>query len=123
VRRFLQAWTAPKAEVLRGFLSDDAVWVDGPQGVRRGADVIVDELTRQLSVGREPTLVIDTLVANGSTVMVEWRGSFTLGDSSISTSVMAAFEIDANGRIHQMRESYDLQSVMDQIAAANSPTS
>jgi len=85
--------------------------------------VIVDELTRQLSVGREPTLVIDTLVANGSTVMVEWRGSFMLGDSSISTSVMAAFEIDANGRIHQMRESYDLQSVMDQIAAANSPTS
>jgi hypothetical protein len=31
---------------------------------------------------------------------------------------MAAFEIDANGRINQMRETYDLKSVIDQIEAA-----
>ena len=66
VRKFLEAWTNPKAEELRTFLNDDAVWVDGPQGLRRGANVIVDELTRQLAVGRDHTLVVDTLVADGT---------------------------------------------------------
>lgn len=118
VRKFLEAWTDPKADELRRFLNDDAVWVDGPQGVRRGAKVIVDELTRQLAVGRDHTVVVDALVADGTTVMVEWHGGFTLGGKSISTKVMAAFEIDANGRINQMRETYDLKSVIDQIEAA-----
>jgi limonene-1,2-epoxide hydrolase len=94
------------------------VWVDGPQGVRRGADVIVDELTRQLALGSDKTQVIDTLVAEGSTVMVEWHGSFILGEKAISAKVMAAFEIDAEGRIKEMRETYDLKSVLDQMEAA-----
>ena len=80
--------------------------------------MIVDELTRQLAVGRDHTVVVDALVADGTTVMVEWHGGFTLGGKSISTKVMAAFEIDANGRINQMRETYDLTSVLDQIEAA-----
>jgi hypothetical protein len=50
--------------------------------------------------------------------MVEWHGGFTIGGKPISTKVMAAFEIDANGRIRQMRESYDLRSVIEQIEAA-----
>ena len=37
---------------------------------------------------------------------------------TISCTVMAAFEIDANGRICQWRENYDLKSVTDQIEAA-----
>jgi limonene-1,2-epoxide hydrolase len=118
VREFLAAWQEPRADELRAFLSDDAVWVDGPQGVRRGADVIVDELTRQLAIGSDKTQGIDTLVADGSTVMVEWHGSLVLGEKAISTKVMAAFEIDAEGRIREMRETYDLKSVLDQIEAA-----
>ena len=118
MREFLAAWSHPNAEELRAFLSDDAVWVDGPQGERRGARVIVDELTRQLSLGRDHTLVIDTLVADGPIVMVEWHRSFTLGGKAISSRVMVAFEVDANGQIKQMRETYDLKSVLDQIESA-----
>jgi limonene-1,2-epoxide hydrolase len=118
VRDFLGAWTDPKADELRRFLNDDAVWIDGPQGVRRGADVIVDELTRQLSISTPMTMEIATLVADGRTVMVEWHGGWTMGGKPISTTVMAVFEVDANGRINQMRESYDLKSVTDQIEAA-----
>ena len=97
-------------------MSDDAVWVDGPQGVRRGADAILDVLTAQLAFAaaaapaRAPE--ISTLVADGGTVMVEWRG--TMGDKSFT--VMAVFEV-ADGRIKEMREAYDLQSVLDQMQA------
>jgi limonene-1,2-epoxide hydrolase len=119
VRRFLAAWKEPDAEELASFLSDDAVWVDGPQGVRRGAKAFVDELVKQLAVSSRTAtpIEISTLVADGGTVMVECQHSWTMGGKPISTTVMAVFEI-ANGRINQMREAYDLQSVLDQIDAA-----
>jgi hypothetical protein len=50
--------------------------------------------------------------------MVEWRGGWTMGGKPISNTVMAAFELDAHGRINQWRESYDLKSITDQIEAA-----
>jgi limonene-1,2-epoxide hydrolase len=118
VRKFLAAWADPKADELANFLADDAVWVDGPQGVRRGANAIVDELTKQLATSHPMTIEMITLVADGGTVMVEWRGGWTMGGKPVSCTVMAAFEIDGNGRINQMRESYDLKSVTDQIEAA-----
>jgi hypothetical protein len=37
VHKFLAAGTGPKADELANFFDDDAVRVDGPQGVRRGA--------------------------------------------------------------------------------------
>jgi limonene-1,2-epoxide hydrolase len=121
VRDFLAAWGEGDRGELARFLSDDAVWVDGPQGVRRGADEILDVLTAQLATsggeagrpGPEPS----TLVADGGTVMVEWHGGWTMGDKWISTTVMAVFEV-ADGRIKEMREVYDLQSLLDQMQDA-----
>ena len=49
--------------------------------------------------------------------MVECHRSWTMGGKAISTTVMAVFEY-TNGRINQMREAYDLHSVLDQIEAA-----
>jgi limonene-1,2-epoxide hydrolase len=118
VRQFLAAWAEPDADQLAGFLSDDAVWVDGPQGVRRGAKLIVDELVNQLAISRGEPPRISTLVADGGTVMVEWHGGWTMGGTRISTTVMAVFEVE-DGRIQQMREAYDLQSVLDQMATAD----
>jgi hypothetical protein len=40
VRSFFAAWADPKPEELDRFFADDGVWVDGPQGVRRGAEAI-----------------------------------------------------------------------------------
>jgi hypothetical protein len=37
VHKFSAAWTDSKADELANFFDDDAVRVDGPQGVRRGA--------------------------------------------------------------------------------------
>ena len=118
VRRFLAAWSDPMAGELATFFDDDAVWVDGPQGVRREAEAIVGELVSQLAISQHMTIEVVSLVADGGTVMVEWRGSWTMRDRPISTTVMAVFEIDANGRIGQWRECYDLKSVTDQIEAA-----
>jgi len=118
VRGLLALWGDPKAEKLARFFAEDAVWVDGPNGVHHGAKAVIDELTRQLSIFRGQWIEVDTLVADGGTVMVEWHGGFTAGRTTIDTKVMAAFEIDANGQIKQMRESFDMKSLTDQIEAA-----
>jgi limonene-1,2-epoxide hydrolase len=118
VREFLAAWADPKADALAKFFDDAAVWVDGAQGVHRGANAIASELATQLAISHPITIKVITLVANGGTVMAEWRDDWTMGGKPISTTVMAAFEIGANGRINRWRESYDMKSIMDQIEAA-----
>jgi limonene-1,2-epoxide hydrolase len=115
VRDFLASWSAPSATTLASFLAEDAVWVDGPNGVHHGATAIVDELMRQLTTGTDLWVEIDTLLASDGTVMVEWHGGLSIGSASIKTKVMVVFELDSEGRIQQMRESFDMQSLVDQI--------
>ena len=43
--RFFDAWVNPNVEELGSFFAQDAVWVDGPQGVRHGAHSIAAQLT------------------------------------------------------------------------------
>jgi uncharacterized protein (TIGR02246 family) len=118
VRRFLGQWADPQAERFAQMFAEDAVWVDGPNGVHRGAAAVVEELTRQLSMFPGGWMEIDALVADGGTVMVEWHGGFPARGTTVDTKVMARFEINANGQIAQMRESFDMKSLVDQLAAA-----
>lgn len=118
VRKLLALWSHPQPEKLAQLFADDAVWVDGPNGVHRGARAVVEELTRQLSIFPNQWVEVDTLVADGGNVMVEWHGGFTAGQTTIDTRVMAAFEVDASGRIKQMRESFDMKSLIDQLQKA-----
>jgi limonene-1,2-epoxide hydrolase len=118
VRQFLAAWPNPDADELAQFLSDDAVWVDGPQEIKRGKKEIVEVLVQQLAVSRGSRMEVSTLLADGGTVMVEWHGQWTTNGKPINATVMAVFEVNANGQITQMREAYDLKSVMDQLTAA-----
>ncbi len=120
VRKFLASWADPKPDELLGFFSKDAVWVDGPQGVRRGADAIKSELVAQLVETGGVQVEVRTLVSDGRTVMVEQVSNSTAGAMPFSAVVMAVFELDADGRIAQWREAYDLKSATEQITAAGS---
>jgi limonene-1,2-epoxide hydrolase len=118
VRRFFAAWADPKPDELGSFFNDAAVWVDGPQGVRRGAEAIKSELAAQLKAVGGVIVDVRSLLTEGGTVMVEQVSNSSIGGNPISTVVMAVFELDADGRIKQWREAYDLKSVIDQIEAA-----
>jgi len=124
VRNFLAAWADPKPDELGAFFADDAVWVDGPQGTRRGADAIKSELVAQLGVSAGATVDVKLLLTEGRTVMAEYVSNFSVGGNPISSVVMAVFELGTGGRIKQWREAYDLKSVTDQIKTAgfNVPT-
>jgi limonene-1,2-epoxide hydrolase len=119
VRTFLATWADPKLHELVSFFDDGAVFIDGPRGVHRGVNAIKSELETQLAMGFGGiTADVKSLVADGGTVMLERVDSYRIGGKPFSMEVMAAFEIDAEGRIKRWRESYDLKSITDQIEAA-----
>jgi limonene-1,2-epoxide hydrolase len=119
VRKFLAAWADPKLDELVGFFSDDAVFSDGPRGVHRGVDAIRSELDAEISTGFGGAKIdVNSLVAEGGTVMMEGVENYRIGGKHFSLDVMGAFEIGADGRITRWRYSYDLKSITDQIEAA-----
>ena len=119
VRNFLAAWAQPRLDELVGFFSDDAVFIDGPRGVHRGIDAIRSELDAEISMDfGGAKIAVNTLVAQGGTVMMEGVENYRIGGKLFSLEVMGAFEIDADGRIARWRYSYDLKSITDQLEAA-----
>jgi limonene-1,2-epoxide hydrolase len=121
VRDFFAAWADPEPDELGGFFHADAVWVDGPQGVRSGAEAITAELAAQPKAVGGATVEIKTVLSSGNTVMVQQVHTSSVRGNPVSSVVMAVFELDAEGRITQWREAYDLKSALDQIEAAVRP--
>jgi limonene-1,2-epoxide hydrolase len=119
VRNFLAAWAQPKLDELVGFFSDEALFIDGPRGVHRGVDAIRSELDAEISMGFGGAKIdVNSPVADGGTVMLERVENYRIGGKPFSLEVMAAFEIDTDGRITRWRYCYDLKSITDQVEAA-----
>jgi limonene-1,2-epoxide hydrolase len=118
VRKFFAVWAIPKPDELGSFFSDTAVWVDGPQGVRRCADAIRTELAAQVAAVGGVVVELTALVSSGRIVMAEQVHRSTIRGGAITSVVMPVFELGADGRIQQWREAYGLKSATDQIEAA-----
>ena len=118
VRNFLAAWKRSDLDELAGFISDDAVYTDGPRGTHSGIDAIKAEL--QSMVKLVPSTIIDvkTLVANGDTVFTERVDNFEVQGKSFGLEVAAVFTVDDESRITYWREYYDLESMLNRISAA-----
>jgi limonene-1,2-epoxide hydrolase len=118
VRQFLAALKRSDVDELVGFFSDDAVWTDGPRGTYRGVDAIRAEIESQVQLVPSLTVEVENLVAGGGTVMVERADTFETQGKSFDLEVVGVFEIDGSGLIKRLRDYYDLQSLMDRVAAA-----
>ena len=118
VRKYLAAWKRSDLDELVSFISDDAVYTDGPRGVHHGIDAIRAELGTMVKVVPSTSVDIKKLVASGGTVMVERVDSFKLGGKPFDLEVAAVFDVDDNGRIKRWRDYYDLKSLEDRIASA-----
>lgn len=118
MRRFLAALKQSDVNELVSFFGADAVWTDGPRGTYRGADAIRAEIEAQVQLVPSITVEVRNLVASGGTVMVERADVFEIQGKSFDLEVVGVFEVDGNGRIVRLRDYYDLNSLMDRIAAA-----
>ncbi len=123
VRNFLAAWKRSDLDELVSFISEDAVYTDGPRGTHHGIDAIKAELRSMLKTIPSTIIDIKTLVADGATVMTERVDNFEVQGKLFGLEVAAAFEVDENGKINRWREYYDLTSIQDRIAAELAPSS
>ena len=123
VRNFLAAWKRSDVDELVSFISDDAVYTDGPRGTHHGIDAIKTEL--QSFVKAAPSTIVDvkTLVSDGGTVMLERVDNFEIQGKPFGLEVAGVFEVDGNWRINRWRDYYDLKSIQDRIADALGPPS
>lgn len=103
---------------LVSFFSADAVWTDGPRGTYCGVDAIRTEIESQVQLVPSVTVQVGNLVASGGTVMVERTDTFEIQGKSFDLEVVGVFEVDGNGKIARLRDYYDLNSLMDRVAAA-----
>ncbi|HTQ18247.1 nuclear transport factor 2 family protein [Mycobacterium sp.] len=119
VRNFLAAWAHPNLDELVSFFSDDAVFIDGPRGVHHGVDAIRSELDEEIAMGFGGAKIdINSLVAQGGTVMLEGVENYRIGGQPFTLEVMGAFDVNADGLIRRWRYSYDLKSITDQLETA-----
>jgi limonene-1,2-epoxide hydrolase len=118
VRRFLAALKRSDVDELVSFFSEDAVWTDGPRGTYRGVDAIRAEIESQVQLVPSLTVEVKNLVATGGTVMVERADTFETQGKSFDLEVVGVFEVDGSGLIKRLRDYYDLNSLMDRVAAA-----
>jgi limonene-1,2-epoxide hydrolase len=117
VRKFLAALKESDVNELVSFFSANAVWTDGPRGTYRGVDAIRAEIESQVQLVPSLTVEVKNLVVAGGTVMVERTDTFDTQGKSFGLEVVGVFEVDGNGRIIRLRDYYDLNSLMDRIAA------
>lgn len=120
IRKFFETWTDPTAhDRIISFFDGNAVFIDGPRGVHRGADAIKSELQAWVAMGiGSLTIEVKSLVSDGATVMMERVDKFHLDDKPFFVEAMAAFEVNDDGRIVRWRDYYDLQTLMAQVEAA-----
>jgi limonene-1,2-epoxide hydrolase len=88
------------------------------RGTYRGVDAIRAEIEPQVQIVPSLTVEVKSLVATGGTVMVERADTFETQGKSFDLEVAGVFEIDGSGLIKRFRDYYDLNSLMDRVAAA-----
>ncbi len=90
VRNFLAAWKRSDLDELVSFISDDAVYTDGPRGTHRGFDAIKAELQSMVKMVPSTVIDVETLVANGNTVITERIDNFDYDLESMLNRIAAA---------------------------------
>ncbi|WP_296261211.1 MULTISPECIES: nuclear transport factor 2 family protein [unclassified Pseudomonas] len=115
VREFCQAWgdgtagSRPAVEQILAMLSEDAVWQlwvpGGP--VIRGREALRQEILRQMSYVTHNLCTIKHIVSSDSIVMTERDDYAVSGGRPMPHSMVAVFELDAQGLICAWREYLD----------------
>ena len=107
---FCQAWDNLDVEAVLGYMSEDAVYHNMPMEPLVGQE----QIRGFLGAASFCRFQILTTVADDQRVVTERLDSFTLGDNTLSElPVLGIFEFNAEGKINNWREYFDLKTWVD----------
>jgi len=114
VSAFCQAWEDLDIDAVLSYMSDDAVYHNVPLEPLVGQEQIKAFLSAFLGASSACRFEILTVVADGQRVVTERLDSFTMGDNTLSElPVLGIFEFNAEGKINNWREYFDLKTWAD----------
>ena len=114
VKEFCQAWESLDIDAVLDLMSEDAVYHNMPMAPLVGQAQIRAFLAAFLGAASTCSFEILTIVADEQRVVTERLDSFTLGDNTLSElPVLGIFEFDAEGKINNWREYFDLKTWVD----------
>jgi limonene-1,2-epoxide hydrolase len=122
VRNLIESWSDRDQADVGAFLSDDAVFHNGPRGIYHGRDTVRALFQRNLATPTWFGVDIHKVVSDGHTVMVERTDKMVLDGKQIGMELVGVFDVDDEGRITRWREYYDFQSFQEDLAAAGIAT-
>ena len=115
IREFCAAWgdgtatSRPQLDTILNMMSEEAVWQlwvpGGP--VIRGRAALRDEIQRQMSYVTHNHCVIRNIVSSDSIVMTERDDYAVSSGKPMPHSMVAVYELDAEGKITAWREYLD----------------
>ncbi len=111
---FCQAWDNLDIDAVLDLMSEDAIYHNMPMEPLVGQEQIRGFLTAFLGAASFCRFQILTTVADEQRVVTERLDSFTLGDNTLSElPVLGIFEFNAEGKINNWREYFDLKTWVD----------
>lgn len=114
VRDFCAAWERLDIDGILGHMSADAVYHNIPLQPLVGQQAIRGFLEGFFSLATSCRFEVLTVVTDGDRVVTERLDSFGLADKSLDQlPVLGIFEFDANGKICNWREYFDVQTWQD----------
>ena len=122
VRNLMTSWSDRDRADVGAYLSDDAVFFNGPRGVYHGAETITALFRRNLSVTSWFDVDIKALVSDGHTVMVERIDKFEIDGKRFGMELVGVFDVADDGRITRWREYYDFRTFQTELEAAGLPS-
>jgi limonene-1,2-epoxide hydrolase len=122
VREFLAAWSDGDASRLADYFTDDAVFQMMPRGESvAGRGAIHDDFKAQLEWVKDCDFEVKTVSTGGSTVFAERIDRMKVAGAPIAIPVVGVFEFASDEKMTAWRDYFDMQQVMDQVAAAGVP--
>ena len=104
VRRSFEAWNSGRVDVIREYLSDDAVLhfagTNAMSGTYRGRDAVMDALGRA-SQGWGPHVEVQALLASDDHVIAFFHGSERDGETLDAVTAMP-MKLNAEGKIREV---------------------
>ena len=115
VAAFMKAAAQRDYDTALGLLADDVEYQNMPLPAVHGAAAVKDTLEMLLASAESSEWVVHRQVANDHLVMNERTDRFLVNGNWLELPVAGVFEVQ-DGRIVLWRDSFDLETIMKQMA-------
>jgi limonene-1,2-epoxide hydrolase len=118
IEQFVDYWNSGDFEAMYAMCSDEIIWHNIPMEPIKGITAMREAVSGFLGPVERCEWEIHSIAANGDTVLTERSDGFVLkSGQKAKLPVMGTFELNADGKIAQWRDYFDLGQFQSEFSA------